>query len=292
MIIINIMGGLGNQMFGFALYEGMKRRGKEVKVDLSFNRASEETRRQNPNGGIERNIGLLNLDYEVASDDLVLKLRNADNSKDILSRINRVIHPKKRLYYPEKADGSYNPKIYEIENGYLDGYWQTEKYFLNLRSEILKLYTFPPFVNDYQKQLCYQIEHCNSVAIHVRRGDYLQHVNEYGNTDLDYYYNAMEFIKKQQTNVHFFIFSNDPKWVKQNFKGENIVYVEYNPNPQIFNFDMWLISKCHHCIIANSSFSWWGAWLNQNTDKIVIAPKRWIIGNKTPDIWCNQWIKM
>ena len=142
------MGGLGNQMFGFALYESMKRKGKEVKVDLSFNRASEEVKQKNPNGGIERNIGLLNLNYEIASNELALAMRNADNSKDMLSRINRVVHPKRRLYYTEKADGSYNPKIYEIENGYLDGYWQTEKYFKDLRTDILELYTFPPFIND------------------------------------------------------------------------------------------------------------------------------------------------
>ena len=137
-----------------------------------------------------------------------------------------------------------------------------------------------------------QIDKQNAVSVHIRRGDYLQHTDIYGCTDLNYYEKAMNYIRERVENSHFYIFTNDIPWVEKHFRGADITILKESQDLKTGNMDMSLMSKCRHNIIANSSFSWWGAWLNLNPNKIVIAPQVWEVGKKTPDVWCSNWIKM
>ena len=109
---------------------------------------------------------------------------------------------------------------------------------------------------------------------------------------MDYYECAMKYIQERKENVYFYIFTNDIPWAEQHFRGENIFVVEDSGSPAIDNLDMALMSACKDNIIANSSFSWWGAWLNQHQEKIVVAPKAWEVNRSTGDIWCKGWLRM
>lgn len=169
------------------------------------------------------------------------------------------------------------------DNSYLNGYWQSEKYFLqnesNLRKEleiteerrydILKMY---PFLKD------------ETVSLHVRRGDYLKASDVHPSQPVSYYDTALDLIRKSDTNV--LVFSDDIDWCRENFKYDNMYFSENQTNIT----DLYSMSLCTHNVIANSSFSWWGAWLNSNTDKKVIAPKNWFAnGTYSGDIIPESW---
>jgi Tfp pilus assembly protein PilP len=138
-----------------------------------------------------------------------------------------------------------------------------------------------------------KIEHSNSVAINVRRGDYLRHdyAKIFGNLDIDYYLRAVELIQTKIQEPLFFVFSDDPKWVKENFNLQNIIFVG---NDEFKDYEqLYLMTQCKHNIVANSSFAWWGAWLGINDGKIVIVPKYWTRKKKnTKDVCPESWIRL
>lgn len=177
------------------------------------------------------------------------------------------------------------------------GYWQTESYFKMIIPVIRNAFRFDiGRLNEKTCNLVNEIHSCIAVSIHIRRGDYLTETNQaiYGNIcTLDYYKQAVVLLKKrlQRETCHFFLFSDDPKWVKENMLLENAVVVDWNQGIDSWQ-DMYLMSICCHHIIANSSFSWWGAWLNACTDKIVIAPYRWYTNMLAPDILPENWIAL
>lgn len=158
----------------------------------------------------------------------------------------------------------------------LEGYFQSEKYFSDCKDTIRKEFTF-------RNQSTYKVPP-GSCSIHVRRGDYLKIQSHHPVCDMSYYNKAMEMIKAD----NYLIFSDDPAWCSDNFKGDQFTVVSGNPPTE----DMELMSKCDNNIIANSSFSWWGAWLNIKNAHKVIAPKKWF-GNGSPysakDIYCEDW---
>jgi len=137
----------------------------------------------------------------------------------------------------------------------------------------------------------------NSCSIHIRRGDYTSNVNSniHGTCSLEYYKKATEYMQNKYKDIYYYIFSDDITWVKENLKLENAVYIE-SEEKRIPHEDIYLMSLCSNNIIANSSFSWWGTWLNNNLNKTVIAPKRWFEDNKlhaqSQDIVCDSWIKI
>ena len=136
------------------------------------------------------------------------------------------------------------------------------------------------------------IHETNSVSLHVRRGDYVKLQHIHGLCDLDYYAHAIRFITEHLTNPHFFIFSDDIQWVTNNLKiGFSHTFVDINHGHDSA-WDMWLMANCKHNIIANSSFSWWGAWLNQNPNKIVVAPAQWFADGQQTDIISDDWTKI
>jgi hypothetical protein len=194
-------------------------------------------------------------------------------------------------FYFEKQV-AFNDKFHSLTNNvYLSGYFQSEKYFKNIQSKIKDDFSFPDLnlieVND--------IERFNSVSVHIRRGDYLENSNTYethGICSLNYYYKALEIIKSKVKNPVFYIFTDDIEWVKVHFNLEEFQFIS---GKGYCDFEeLGIMSKCRHNIIANSSFSWWAAWLNRYQKKIVIAPEYWFkkIEYFNNDIVPNNWLKI
>ena len=179
---------------------------------------------------------------------------------------------------------------------YLMGYWQSEKYFKSIESIIRADFVFRQPMSERNQQIADEITQSNAVSLHVRRGDYVQNTNTFathGACSLDYYRAAILRIAERVEQPKFFIFSDDITWVKGNMKIDfPCQYVDHNCGGESYN-DMRLMSLCKHNIIANSSFSWWGAWLNPRADKIVIAPKCWF-ANQTnvQDLFPPGWLTL
>lgn len=183
------------------------------------------------------------------------------------------------------------------DNLYLDGFWQNERYFSDIRSVLLQEFTIKNSINTANKQVLSEILSCNAVCIHVRRGDYVTTLHgqtKHGTCPMDYYRDAIAYFQKRLTNPIFFAFSDDPEWVTSQFSGIRSVNV-VSHNDKISGIeDLRLMMNCQHFIIANSSFSWWAAWLSQNTNKVVVAPKQWGLGltKGYQEIVPDDWIKM
>ena len=284
-IIIEVAGGLGNQMFQYALYQKYLHMGKAVKLDLfSY---------ENPKS-MPFELDLFHLPYDV--DTKKERSGYMDQKRLSVYRIlDQISGRPKHSYYAEKLDVGYQPEILNFENTYLSGYWQCEKYFMDFRQDVLDLFQFPDQqINLASRSLQEQMRREQAVAVHVRRGDYLlpENSRKYGNIcTLQYYKNAMQYMKKRVPDARFYFFSNDPGWVRENLATGDSVIVDCNHGKENY-LDMYLMSQCSHNIIANSSFSWWGAWLNQNPDKIVMSPQRWFSHLEFSDAICEGWIRI
>lgn len=274
MVIIKVCGGLGNQLFQFALYEKMRILGKDVYLDKSVYKSRKTEKRPYCLDGLSKNI-------RYCSDWQRWKL--ADN------RIHRLLwgERKKQSHYYETKVTFYDPGVFLHDDIYLDGYWQNERYFSGIREAIINGLCFR--VTADAAGLLEEIRNSNSVSVHVRRGDYLEDSRRSeGICTLEYYQKSMSFLEERTAVEKYYIFSDDIAWCKQQFIG-NDKYIFVNPrSEEEAAVDMKLMSSCRHHIIANSSFSWWAAWLNENPEKIVVAPSVWVEGLDC-DIWCSGW---
>lgn len=288
MIITRITGGLGNQMFQYAIAKSLAIKNNDTfKLDISFYPKQTLRKYELHYFNIEENIAI----YEECNrlrgkEDLIFKIKNKLGIK-----INR---PKS--YYNEKEIVKFDENIFKLKgNIYLDGYWQNEKYFKGIRDELLKDFTLKQKISKEAKEYLDQIKNTNSISLHIRRGDYVQnkHTNQvHGICGLDYYKKTISYMLQKMEHPVFFIFSDDIEWCKENFDFlDNKVFVE---NTKSAIEDLELMKNCDHNIIANSTFSWWGAWLNENEDKIVIAPKQWFFKDEWKDLnlACREWIKI
>lgn len=215
------------------------------------------------------------------------------------ARFNRII-PKaifraKRLlrpqYYIIETGYAYSPDYMANKKAiYAEGYFQSEKYFAHISDVIRKEFTFRGPIDSRNQRIADKMRSENSVSLHVRRGDYLSiGANVCGP---EYYEKAIKIIEGKYPNPSLFVFSDDIKWVIENIRSSNrIQYIDHNQGKDSFK-DMFLMSQCKHNVIANSSFSWWGSWLNQNSDKITVAPLNWYSENNSPrnDIYGKDWI--
>jgi len=286
MIIGQIIGGLGNQMFQYAFYKYLEySKHGELKLDLSL------FKNYSLHNGYELER-VFNIDEKIAVRDeierfksnypLFFKIENKLLNKNIIFGTK---HFKENKFY-------INEKIFDqiIKDFYVEGYFQTYKYIQKLDNN---LFEFQTKLNIKELEL-FQGE---IVSIHIRGGDYVtskKDNNLFGNIcTTEYYKKAIKYIKQNVENPEFITFTNDKKYAENILQGESFKIIDWNTGENSFR-DMFLMSQCKHNIIANSSFSWWGAWLNKNSSKIVIAPDKWFNDYKInqKNIIPTNWIRM
>ncbi|MHB8533843.1 MAG: alpha-1,2-fucosyltransferase [Sulfuricaulis sp.] len=207
---------------------------------------------------------------------------------------------RKRTRYIKELEPGYDPEILLLsDNVYLDGYWQSEKYFSAIAHNIRREFTVASPQSGRNLELAAIMQDCVSVSVHIRRGDYISNPQTnrfHGVCDLDYYFRCISMAAEMTQYPHFFVFSDDLKWAQTNLKlTYPVTFIDNNGTVNAHE-DLRLMSQCQHHIIANSSFSWWGAWLNARTDKIVFAPKCWLAAEghqkKTNSIIPDTWLRV
>jgi hypothetical protein len=281
MLIFRLCGGLGNQMFqyGFGRYLSLKY-DKELFIDASFFN----------NKNSKRNIGIseFNLDCKISIDDYK---SNKFFQNPIMNKYFNYLIFNYSIYAESKVC-SFNKLLLRKSNGYFDGYWQSYKYFSSIRNILVKEFV-PRKISSDTKILINKIEATMSIGLHIRKSDYLNEINSniYANCSSDYYLNSMIIMSKKFPNSIFYIFTDDLNWVNLNlnFSNFNHVFVSKSPTE-----DLYIMSKCKHNIISNSTFSWWSAWLNENNNKEIIAPFYWFTekSNIKHDIIPDEWIRI
>ena len=264
---IGYLGRLGNQIFQFASTVGIaKERGFGAGIPI-------ENCIREIGGNVNAKCDLLDC-FDIPSEYLVPINEMAIGS----------------VY--QEGDFKFNPQVLSLgPNTDLYGYFQSEKYFEKYRNEILEIFTFKQKHKDEARNFLSEkvlplSSDKNIISLHVRRGDYTLYPNHHPTCSDEYYQSAIS--KFDLKNSIFLVFSDDIEWCKKKFEGESFIFSDTD-NPYL---DLAIMSLCDHHIIANSSFSWWGAWLNKSENKKVIAPSRWFgpaLNKDTSDIYCKGW---
>ncbi|WP_126446643.1 alpha-1,2-fucosyltransferase [Sulfuricystis multivorans] len=291
MIIVRLCGGLGNQMFQYAAGLALSlRHGVPLRFDLEW------FDRVHLHQGLE-------LDRVFGLD---LPRATPSEMRQVLGGFS---HPLARRLVVRKRLRWLLPASYALEpyfhywpgfetlgpNAYLDGYWQSERYFQRHAGSVRAAFRFAVALDERNRTLMEEMAMHESVSVHVRRGDFVQDpvVRRVHGVDLTAYYpQALAVMMGRLRNPHFYVFSDDPEWVRGNLRlSAPLTIVEHNRGKNSYR-DMQLMSACRHHVLANSSFSWWGAWLNQWRDKIVVAPKQWfkVRDFDTRDLYSPGWI--
>jgi hypothetical protein len=294
MEVIVFSGGLGNQLFQYAFYLAKQR----SSVDLCINTYS--IRREGKHNGLEleKLFGIHVDSYESWRVRLVRKLLIFQKKKYFQTISTLLLHIIKCTgvqIVQEKGYSVFNSGYLQSRKGFVlyFGFWQSPLYFDAVQNEIRRLFSFGKLpLSGKTQTLLTRIQAQESISIHIRRGDFLssETQNVYaGICDKAYYAKAIARINEQTEHPFFVVFSDDPEWVKADFPLSNAVYVDWNCGENSWQ-DMYLMSQCKHNIIANSTFSWWGAWLNEYSEKLVIAPVRFVNNAKTPDIYPGNWM--
>lgn len=248
MHIIKVQGGIGNQLFQWALYKSLELSGIESYLDVSgYNNLQQKHYRP---------LKLNEFPYLTYKTKLNINNFTKINDNFIVKEF--------------KNDGNY----------YLDGYWQNEKYFIKYKNEILKELLPSSKIIDKIFNLYPYI--CNCISLHVRRGDYVNLQAYHPVQTIEYYDKALSYMKNYEKIL---VFSDDIKWCKENLKYNNMIFIEGLTDIE----EMYCMSFCRDNIIANSTFSWWGAYMNKNPDKIVIGPSKWF-GESYKNLQVNQYI--
>lgn len=299
MKIVNIIGGLGNQMFQYSFALSLKEKfpKEDVLIDTShFNYIFlKKWKSANLHNGYEIDKVFPNASLKKASAWQLMQLTwYVPNYA--LSRIARRLLPQRKSEYvqPVKEYFKYDPDVYKDRgNCYYEGLWESITNILPVRSKIQEEFRHPK-PNKVNSAYIAAMESTNSVGIHIRRGDYLQSAAFCGICDLGYYRQAISEIIKDGEKYTFYIFSNDMAWCEANIKplvGDNEIVMVTENTGNDSCWDMFLMSHCKNLIIANSSFSWWGAFLNKRGGK-VIAPQKWANREAEFDIWAPEWVRL
>lgn len=280
MIIVKLYGGLGNQLFQYATGRALAIKNN---TSLGFDCSGFS---QDPQRNYELNV------YKISA-----KLISQSDKAAIIHdnrTLHRLLHLNKWTIYKQKNFSSFDPQVPNLLGDvYLDGYWQSERYFSQFRNQISREIVLKHPLNHPRFR---ELGNPQSVSVHVRRGDYIsdQTVSQIlAPCSLLYYQAAMSYLKSQIPEVKFYFFSDDITWVKANFPhNQRNIFLEPDINSPAR--DLELMRSCSHNIIANSSYSWWAAWLNQNPSKLVIAPKKWFSTPKYSDkgIIPSGWLKI
>lgn len=291
MIVVGLTGGLGNQLFQYALGRRLSlETGAELKLDISAYEISSRQYRLNR----------FRIKEKYASKDEIVRLSGMGQS-GLSGRIERALRARLHLHKPSmvKENGStFQPSLLKSTGSiYLDGYWQSEKYFKGIEDTLRQEFTPREDPDSEDRSVMGAILNCEAISLHVRRGDYIAnptYFSVHGVCSLDYYKAAVDEMVEAVPSPHFFVFSDDPEWTSENLRFSHpVTYVQHNGEDKDYE-DLRLMSCCKHHIIANSTFSWWGAWLASNENKIVIAPRKWYNDpNKdTSDLIPGSWRRL
>ncbi len=293
MIFLKITGGLGNQMFQYATAYALAKKNKtNIGIDLS-----EINKKEGKENFTYRDFQLNSI-FNISNYQLIPTHRYSFIiNHSFFNKIKRKLIG--GTYFLEK-NLTYQKDINLCKkNSYIEGYFQSEKYFIEFENEIRNQFNFKGKFNLKTNVLAVKIKQSPSLAIHIRRGDYINNkiINQtHGTCNLHYYKKALSLFDLKKHHLYFF--SDDINWVKNNFNFidlNNATFVDWNKGDNSWQ-DMYLMSLCENFIIANSSFSWWGAWLSVNKNKKVIAPKKWfadkIKNEQTKDLFPTSWIKI
>ncbi len=287
-------GGLGNQMFQYALASILaKNNNLSLLLDLSFFDQTEKRLGHTPR---KFELAVFNNSYTPATPTELLFFKQLS----VFNKIKRELG----LNYPkmyQEPSFRYDENVLKLRTPvYLSGFFQSYKYFMGHENLIRKLFAFPvDTLDEVNRKIVANIKSTNAIAIHIRRGDYVNDAitqQYHGNCSLDYYIKAISLLTAREKEFSLFFFSDDSKWVKEQFDDLSYPkqFIDYNTGENSWK-DMFLMSSCSHNIIANSSFSWWAAWLNTNPDKIVIAPKKWFAKSEeeinTSDLIPREWLR-
>ena len=270
MIIVRLMGGLGNQLQQYALYRKYELLGKEARLDISWFSEKIQEKMQAPRP-LELNR-LDNLSVRKAAPEEVRALlgRAYEEKEGLLEKVK--INP---AFVPvfEETD-MYHPEIFGWDRKYLVGYWACEAYYADILERLRSELQFPVSSNPQNAAAVAEMEQTESVSIHIRRGDYLDAANRemFGNICTEKYYDsAVRYLKENVSNPVFYVFSDDSAYVRSKYQGKEFRVVDWNQGEDSL-YDMMLMSHCKHNICANSTFSFWGARLNSHADKIMVRP--------------------
>lgn len=299
MKIVNIIGGLGNQMFQYAFAIVLKSENpfEKVLIDTShfhylfFN----HWRGSHLHNGYEIDIIFPNANLKHASFFQLIKVTWFVPNY-VISRIVRKLFPLRKTEIIQKRHDifRYQPEVLSIHgNRYYEGNWESVNYYIKYRNLIQNIFSHDkPDVEN--SQYIEMIKSTESVGIHIRRGDYLKYPKYQGICTLEYYKKAIDDIILDGKSHIFYIFSNDISWCEKNIKqlvqGQSVIMINNNKG-NLSYWDMFLMTYCKDLIIANSSFSWWGAFLNNRNGR-VYAPQRWINEDRVFDIWMPEWKKI
>ena len=298
MIIIKAMGGLGNQLQQYALYKKLESMGKDVRLDVSWF--------QNPETQsevlAERELELDNFEgisYKIATPEDIKSVlgRTHEEKESAKSKLKRKFFPSSNPTFTETD--MYHEEIFGFTDKYLEGYWACEKYYADILPTLREEIHFPDpdeDVRELNENVIRKMEECDSVSVHIRRGDYLEGANRaiFGAISTEAYYkSAIAYIKERNPQAKFYFFSDDIPYVKEHYDDDNYEMIDWNHGKNSF-YDMMLMSHCRHNIAANSTFSFWGARLNQNPSKIMIRPSihknsQVFIPGQMQELW-KDWI--
>ncbi len=271
MVVVRLLGGLGNQLFQYAMARRIADRHQvPLKLDVSsYNIYKLRSYR----------LHHFNIMEDFASEKEIKDL--VDSGKIVRERLT-----------------CFDELMMDIPGDvYLDGYWQCEKYFSDISDILRKEFQIKTRLNPMDEDIGRKIKDTQSISIHVRRGDYVydEYNNQiHGTCSIEYYRRCIEKIAKEISNPHFYIFSDDKEWVQKEINlGIPMTFVTHNDTDREYA-DLYLMSNCKHHIIANSSFSWWAAWLCNNRDKKVFAPVKWFNSKQynSKDIIPEEWSKV
>lgn len=287
MIIVRIWGGLGNQLFQYAMARSLALRKNDVlKLDIGYFLNQSQWQNELIKFGIDNKIA--------ATSDEVSAIRGSDGiiQRNIRKSVLRsAFYPH---YYKETTPTIFDENVNNYQSSiYLDGYWQNHKYFQDYSEAIIQELTPTIELSSTVRNYVSLLSQEQSIALHVRRGDYVTDAkikSVHGVCDMEYYERAVSYMESRIEDPCFYVFSDDIKWCKQKFPF--VKKIHFVDDVGLALEELFIMSCCKHNVIANSTFSWWGAFLNKNPEKQVVAPLKWFNDGRETDIVPHSWIKL
>ncbi|MCC6323473.1 alpha-1,2-fucosyltransferase [Candidatus Nomurabacteria bacterium] len=296
MIIVRLSGGMGNQMFQYAIGRALSiRHNVPLKLDTTFlNHRIKMPHFLRPNFNFRNfDLDVFNIQAEIAQPSEISFWNRPILSGPVMLVIDAIL--RKLAFIPGWEKGPFFDKsILDLgPNTYLQGFWQSQKYFIDIASQIRKDFTLKDPISQATKNMQLEINNTESLCVHLRRthggGGY------HSKYDMDYYNKGIKYISEKKKIEKIFVFSDDIVWCKENIKFDYpTIFVDRDCEGKKGEGDLFLMSQCKNFVIPNSTFSWWGAWLSESRDKIVVTPKDWYANSKinTDDLIPESWVRI